>query len=119
MPLNESRDIFGIGWFGDPVGHINGVEITSVQKSIHRFEIDVIRVHMIRLLPTSLAYGAVSGGADTSGLGANDVMFAIRFVPHGNYGDPVLRGHDARSQLSGRLMRKPVSYAKRILAEDN
>jgi hypothetical protein len=46
-------------------------------------------------------------------------MFAIRFVPNGNYGDTVLRGHHARLQLRGRLMRKPVSHAKRILAEDN
>ena len=83
------------------------------QEPVHRFEADMVGIHVIRLAPTQFLHGGVRRRAGAGRFGADDQVFAVGFVPDGDDFDALLRGHDAGAQLGLRLMRKAVAHPKR------
>src|SRR5438067_3931003 len=71
----------GVGWLSDPVGHIDRKKVARVDEFIHAFEIDVVRVDVVRFIPPETSHRLVGRGARARGTGADNRMFTVGFVP--------------------------------------
>ena len=87
------------------------------QKAVHRFEADMVGVHVVGLPPAEFLHGGVGRGARAGRFGADDEVLAIRLVPDGNDFDALLRRHDEGAQLRLGLTRKTVSHSERKFFE--
>ena len=47
MAVGESRRPGGVGRLTDGVRHVNGVEVTGIEKAVHGLQADVVSVHMV------------------------------------------------------------------------
>jgi hypothetical protein len=69
------------GRLPDGVGHIQREKVARIEKAVHRSQVDVIGVQIIRARPTEFVHGAIGGGARARGLRADDQVLAIRLIP--------------------------------------
>ena len=100
------------GGLADAVRHINREKIRRRNKAIHRFEADMVGVHMIRLLPAERLHSGIRLGPQAGRLGADERVFAVGFVPDGNEFCAEFSRLNAGLQLRPALMSKPVAHAK-------
>ena len=112
MPFYKGSNCVRTGRFGNPIGHVDGVEVASGQKPVNRIEIDMVSVNVVGIAPASLTHGCVGGSAHAVGFGADNVVFAIRLVPHRHDNDAVLGRQNASLQLGSGLVGEAVPYAK-------
>ena len=99
MALNKAFDALG------PAGLPMESATSSVKKSerrdetIHGFEPDVVGIHMIGLLPAKRLHRGLRRGAHAGRFGADDSVFAVRFVPDRDNFDALLGSQHARLKL--------------------
>ena len=117
MTVEERLDIGERGRLADGVGHIERVEVAGIDEAVHRAQIDVVRIHVIGSRPTELSNGTVGRAAYTGGLGADDIVFAIRFIPNRDDFNTLFCGQQTGFELGFGLMRESVSHSKRIFTE--
>jgi hypothetical protein len=115
MPAHERFDVRRRGGLADGRGDVQRVEIAGIDEAVHRAQVDVIGVHVVRMFPAQFTDGRIGGGLHAARFGADDQVLAIRFVPDGDHGDAGLCGHDASCQLRLCLMREAVSHSNREL----
>ena len=82
-------------------------------EAIHGVQPDVVGIHVIRARPAQLTDGRIGGGAHARGLGADDEVSAVGFVPHRHDAGAALRGHLTGAKLRFGLMREAVPNAQR------
>jgi hypothetical protein len=92
-------------------------KVAGGEEAVDGGEVDVVGVAEVWVLPAEGLHGSVGGGAGGRGLGADDVVLAVGFVPDGNDFDAVVRGLDAGLELGFRLMSEAVAHADGELAE--
>src|ERR1035437_2934421 len=117
MAAQERFHLAGRNRLADAFGYIDGVKVAGVDKTVHRGEVDVVRVHVVGLPPVRLPNGGVGRQADAGRLRPDDSVLAVGLVPDRDDGEAALRGHDARLQLGARLLPEPVAHAERELAK--
>src|ERR1017187_7421261 len=83
------------------------------QKPVNRFEANVVGVHVVRLPPAQFLHGGVRRRACAGRFGTDNQVLPVRFVPHGNDFDALLRSHDEGAQLRLCLVRKAVPHSQR------
>jgi hypothetical protein len=110
--IDKRLHAFGIGGFANRVGHVNREEIRRRDETIHGLEPDVVGVHVIRFFPTKRLHRRIRLGAQTGRFGADERVFAVRFVPDGYDVRAEFGGQDTCIQLGLALMRKTVAHAK-------
>jgi hypothetical protein len=101
----------------DGSGDINGKEVRRVEEAIHRIQIDVIGVYVVRMLPAQCADGLFGGDTDAGRLGADYIMLAIRLVPDRDHRHAEGGGLSTGLQLRLGLMGEPVADPQRELSE--
>ena len=72
----------------------------------------MVGVHMIRLFPTERLDCRIRLGAQTGRFGADERVFAVRFVPDGYDVRAEFSGQDTRAKLRFALVRKTVAHAE-------
>ena len=77
MTIHKRLHVRRAGGFADAVGHVNREEIRGRDETIHRFEPDVVGVHMVRIFPAECFHRRIGFGAQTGRLGADEGMFAV------------------------------------------
>src|SRR5262249_9481549 len=92
-------------------------EIARGQKTIHCAAVNVVGIHVIRLLPAELFHRGLRGAADAVWLRVHDVVFAVGLIPHGHKLDTLPGRLDAGLQLRNSLMREAISDSDGILAQ--
>jgi hypothetical protein len=117
VATGEGFDLGSGGWFTDPVGYVDSEKIAGIKEAVDGFEIDVVGVDMVRPFPAKVADGVIGGCTDTCRFGANDVVFAIGFIPNRDDFNALFLGQDAGLELRFRLMRKPVANTQGVLTE--
>ena len=63
MAVHKRLYVRRTGRLANAIGHINREKIRRRDKPIHRFEADMVGVHMIGLFPVERFYGRVRFGA--------------------------------------------------------
>ena len=77
MTLGESRNCVAPRRFADPVRHVDGVKIRMRDEPVHRFEPDVVRVHVIGAFPAEFPHRLVRRRPRAGRPGANREVFAV------------------------------------------
>ncbi len=77
----------------------------------------MVGVAEVRQLPIKRLDGGIGGSARGGGLGADDRMLAVRFVPYGYNFDTAIQSHNAGLQLCLGLVREPIPGSYGILSE--
>jgi hypothetical protein len=113
MTFYEALDVGWVRGLADPIGDVDGIKIARFDETVDRREIDVVGIDKIWPLPDECGYCAIHGFANAGGLGSDDRMFPVRFVPNGNNIDPTFGRKRARPQLGLRLVRKTIAHAQR------
>src|ERR1700683_971006 len=72
---------------------------------------------MVGLAPVQAGDGGIGGGAYAGGLGADDVVLAVRFIPDGDDFGALLTGQNARTKLGGGLMSEAVPHTEGELVD--
>ena len=99
MSFDECVDVGCRCWLADEVGDVKGEKVARSKEAIDGRGRDVVGVAKIRQLPPERFDGGVGGLARREGLSADDHVFAVRLVPHGNDLDATLESLDAGLQL--------------------
>ena len=105
------------GGFADAVRHVNGEEIRRRDEPIHRFEPDMVGVHMIGIFPAERLHRRIRFGPQAGRLGADEGVLAVGFVPDRNEDRAQFRRLHARVKLRLALMAKTVAHAKGKFAQ--
>jgi hypothetical protein len=95
----------------DLIGNIDGVEIAGVEEGIHGCEIDVVGVHVERLIPMKGRDSSVGGDASRTWDRAYDAVFAVGLIPDRDNFDACFGGFDAGLQLGAGLVSEAVTDA--------
>ena len=112
MAVNKRLHALGLGGFANRIGHVNREEVRWRDETIHRFEPDVVGVHVIRLLPAEFPDCRIRGGAGAGRFGTDDGVLAVGLIPDRNDIHALFCGHHACGQLGPALMCKTVTHAK-------
>jgi len=99
------------------IRHVEGEEIASLYESVQRLEIDVIRVHVVGLIPPQRAYRFIGRCARAGRSGTDNGMFPVRFVPHRNNLYSQFVSHPTGLQLRLGLPSKPVAHTDRVFGQ--
>ena len=117
MAVQKRVHLPGRDRLADRIGYVDGIEVAGVREPVHRGEVDMVRVHEVRLPPSTLPDSGVGFLADSAGLRPDNSMLPVGLVPHRRHGNPVFRGQDARPQLRAPLPPEPVAHAQGELAD--
>lgn len=112
MPLHKRLYILYIRGLTNQVGDVQGKEVTRLEKSSHRLQIDVVRIQKIRLGPAKLLDRGIGGSTRLARLRSNNHVLTVRLVPHRNHLNPGIGGQNTRRKLRLCLMRKPIPHAQ-------
>ena len=112
--LRESINGVVCGRFPGKICDIEGKKVTSWNKSVDRFQADMVGIDMVSALPTQRSYGGVGFRPDVVGFAMDDHMLAIGFVPNRVNVDPQVTGFQEGLELSSTLVREPVTDAKGV-----
>ena len=113
MTVHKRLHVRRVGGFADAVGHVNREEIRRRHETVHRFEADMVGVHMIGIFPAKRLHRRIGFGPQTGRLGADEGVFAVGFVPDRDECRAQFRRQDAGTELRPALMAKTVAHAKR------
>ncbi len=103
--------------FADEVGDVDSEEVRDGDEAFHGGEADVIRIDMVGAAPAGCFYGSVRRGASAGGLGADDSVLAVRFIPDRANLSARLRRENTGPKLGGGLVGKTVAHADCELAD--
>jgi hypothetical protein len=117
MPVNKGAEVGFRRGLADGVRHVNREEIRRIEEGVHRFEPDVVGVHVPRFVPAEFFHRLLRCGAHAGWPRPDDVVLAIGLVPNRRDLDALPRRQHDRLQLRFGLVRKPVAHAKGKLAE--
>jgi hypothetical protein len=79
----EDLDLVGVGGLPDGLGHIQREEVAAAQKAVNGLEMHMVGIDKVRLVPAECLDGRIGLGPYIGRPGADDAVFAIRFVPDG------------------------------------
>jgi hypothetical protein len=117
MAVSKGFHVGRGGRFADAVGDVNRKKIRRRDEAVYRLEPDVVGVHVIRFFPAERRDRGIGFRAQRGWFGANEAVFAVRFVPDRDEFRTELSGLDARRQLRLGLMTKAVAYAEGEFSE--
>ena len=109
MALHKILNAGCLCGLANEVGHVDGEKVAGIKEATYGFKGDVVGIKKVGQLPVERLDGGIGGLARGSRFGADDVVFAIRFVPNGNHFDTALKSLGAGLKLRLGLMSKPVS----------
>ena len=102
----------GAGGFADGVGHVNREEIRGRDETIHRFEADVVGVHVIGFFQPSAFTAASAAARRLAGSEPMKVCSRLDLFQTGTMSTPCCAARDAGAQLRLGLMGKTVAHAQ-------
>ena len=117
MPLDKRLDRRRIRGLANPVRHVKRVKIRVRQETVHRAELDMVGIHVVRPLPAQFFGRCIRRSPRGRGLGTDDEMFAVRLVPNGDDLEAVRGCHHASAKLGFGLVREAVADPDRQLLE--
>ena len=109
MPRSKGRDSLSRGRLANPIRHVNGVKVGIGDEAVHRAEADMVGIHVVGPRPPQRLDGCIRRRARACGLGPDDHVLAVGFVPDRDDLNALLRGRQARAQLGGSLPREAVA----------
>jgi len=119
VPVDESLNVSFLGWLVDQIRNIDRKEIAGFEESIDRFQVYVIGINIILVLPAELTDSSIGRGARGGRFGADDRMLPVRLIPDWGYVDASVLSKNTGAKLRIRLSREAIPYANRILRESN
>ena len=111
MPVHKRLHVRGRRGLANGIRHVDREKIRVREKAIDRFEPDVIGIHMPAFRPAQRSHGGLRRSENARRFGADERVFAVRFVPDRNHVRAVRGDLLAGAELRLRLMRKAVADA--------
>ena len=118
MPIDKGSDHFGRHRLTDLVRDVDGEKIRIRQKTIDRFQANVIGIDVPAVLPSERLDRGLRRGAHTRRIGTNQGVLPIRFVPDGDDVRAVGSDELTGTQLRFGLMGETIAYANGVFLED-
>jgi hypothetical protein len=112
VAVHEGAEFFLRGRLSGEVGDIDRKEVAAGEEGLDGLEADVVGIHEVGLGPAEGAHGSVRLLAEARGLGADEGVFAVGFVPDGMDGNALEGGVVDGGELGDTLAAEAVAGAK-------
>jgi hypothetical protein len=117
MPARKALEVGLCSGDADLVRNVDGKEVAGLQEAIYCLQVDVIGIAEVRLRPVQFVDRSIRGRPRLHGVGTDDGVLSIGFIPHRHYQHSRISGLRAGLELGACLMGKAVSHAYRKPAE--
>ena len=109
MPVHKRLHVRRGRRLTDGIRDIDREKIRVREKAIHRFQPDVIGIHMPAFRPPELRHRRLRRREHARGLGADERVFAVRLIPDRHHLRAIARDELAGAKLRRSLMSKAIT----------